>query len=692
MFQFRPAWYKKCPVIVCAQRNGTLTVGICLKRCTMKLEKEALQNQMISHLLWGVLCLMTFVATGLACTLQGSVDGNLEIHKVLQEARKAATGTPEGCNLLRRIARTQAKAGDMEGAVQTAADSPDSCSRYAFQEVNAVLGDVNRALQIAAGIGDDHAKTNALWAIVESQAAAGHVHVAEQAAVEIPDGTDWKATVLATVARAQIKAGDRRGALQTLEQALQAATHLRKDSRRASALEEIASAQAEAGDILGALTTVQQVPEAQKYHYVLHSDLMTQLAEAGDVKGALQIAAEIGNATVRDSAWQEIAAAQAKAGEMREAMQTADHIRGETEKANALRMIGAVQWSAGDHAGATKTFEQVLRTATHIQKPVDKWNTLSEIAEAQAETRDYRGAVQTADTILDEPAKDRALSAIAMIQVKAGDNERALRTAARARSNFVKPNVLWAIAQAQLKTGNVQGALETVASFPSNMQKASFICSTGAAQARAGDHAGVAKMVEMVLQTAATIQAGSEKANFLIAGASPIWGAQARVGDRTGATKTLEQTFQAVATIRLDIPERASALGVIARDQSGRSVVDYVGAAKTIEQALRTVDLIRESFKGKERVLANIAAAQAAVGDIHGAMQTFSGIKGEGDRGQALNAIARAQAKSGDLRGAYALATSQRSSSGKANALLDVAEGILDRGNAEQSRIVSVKR
>src|SRR5262245_48002149 len=115
----------------------------------MKLEKEALQSHMIWHTLCVALCWMTFVASD-AAHAQGGVNEVEEIHGVLRQASAATEGMREDCNLLTEIARTQAKVDDVELAVQTAAAiRDDGCSQYAFEQVNAVLGDVQKALRIS---------------------------------------------------------------------------------------------------------------------------------------------------------------------------------------------------------------------------------------------------------------------------------------------------------------------------------------------------------------------------------------------------------------------------------------------------------------------------------------------------------------------------------------------------------------
>jgi hypothetical protein len=189
------------------------TYGTRIVNDAVRVKKEKVVDTVALRLLWVALCWMTFTATGLA-SAQGSADETAEVRNILQQAREAAAGIPEDpeapqdCTLPTKIAEAQVKAGDVEGAIQTAAGiQNDWCKRTVFMRVNEAIGDVQRALEVAAGIQGDGAKAYFLLAIAESQTKAGDIQGAMQTAGGIQDDS-VKSSVLMSVARAQFKAGN----------------------------------------------------------------------------------------------------------------------------------------------------------------------------------------------------------------------------------------------------------------------------------------------------------------------------------------------------------------------------------------------------------------------------------------------------------------------------------------------------
>jgi hypothetical protein len=173
----------------------------------VRVKTEKVPNPRALHLLWVALCWMTLTTTGLA-SAQGSADEPTEIRNILQQAREAAAGISENCTLTTKIAEAQVKAGEVEGAMQTAVGiQNDWCKRTVFMRVNEILGDAQKALQIAAGNPDNRAKNYVLLAIAESQTKAGDLQGAMQTAGGIRDDS-VKSSVLMSVARAQFKTGN----------------------------------------------------------------------------------------------------------------------------------------------------------------------------------------------------------------------------------------------------------------------------------------------------------------------------------------------------------------------------------------------------------------------------------------------------------------------------------------------------
>jgi tetratricopeptide (TPR) repeat protein len=631
--------------------------------------KQRSLNHGAPHFIIFVLALFS-AATALADT-QGTVDQAIPVHNILRQSREAAAGGPEDCTLLREIATAQAKAGDIDGAIQTASGIKDDwCSRLAFENLDAVFGQVQNALKITDQIRDDRAKAYALLAIVKSQADVGHLDIAARAAAGIPHSrmrkTEWKTEAMAMIARVRSRT--------------------------------IASAQAKTGDIVNAIRTVKQAPFGRESD-AEYSSLVVQLIGVNDLKGAVRLITEMRDESARDSAWQEIARAQAKAGEVRAALQTVTNcIRDASRKAQALSAIAMTQATAGDKTGAREIFGKALQAAASVQPPDDKSESFGEIAVAQAEAGDIAGALATTHAIGHEAIERQTLHAIAEIRAKMGDIPGAIETAGLIPYASLRDASLVTIALTQYQTGDMHGAMDTIAGIQLNDLKAAGLSQIAQAQAKAGDRVGVAKTVEQTFRVIASIQPDSVRGNTIMCSVGPIARTQVRSGDRDGALRTLEQALQVAAAIPPTVVQKAWTLDMIGSAQ--RFAGDRAGAIQTFQQAREAAALLASSLRSNGAVLRSISMGQAKAGDIQGALQTFamtgsltsSEMTEEGGLGPVLQAIARAQAKSGDQHGAYALAESQISPLLKANTLLGLAEGTLERMNTAHSQTALLAR
>ncbi len=131
---------------------------------------------------------------------------------------------------LQAIAQTQVKTGERAAATRT----------------------LQQALSAATTIPDDAKKASVMRDIAEAQANAEDMKGAVQTAIAIRDSSE-RTSALKKAAETQVKTGDRATALQTLQQALLAATTIPENLARASALETIAELQTQAGDVQGTL-------------------------------------------------------------------------------------------------------------------------------------------------------------------------------------------------------------------------------------------------------------------------------------------------------------------------------------------------------------------------------------------------------------------------------------------------------
>jgi tetratricopeptide (TPR) repeat protein len=312
------------------------------------------------------------------------------------------------------IAAAQAKAGDVEGALRTAA----SVENVKDETLRQTAGD---------------AKALVLLDIAAAQAEVGDVKGALKTAegikhsFEIPS---FKVSALARIAIAQAKAGDRAGAEHTFRQALETINAFRQRIRTPD--EKF---------LLGGFVRISL------------QEIAVARARAGDFKGALETAAAIEDEVTKADALREIAKLQAKAGDQAAARSTCvqalgvmSKIEAHSLKVEALVEIAKAQAEIGDRPASAKTLEQALQaaSATYNFGP-EAHNT----ANARSESPQHR---QRRD----------ALTEIAVVQARAGDIKSALKTAGTIKGNSsdFQGSALQKIAEAQAEAGDVRGALE----------------------------------------------------------------------------------------------------------------------------------------------------------------------------------------------------------------------------------------
>jgi len=224
------------------------------------------------------------------------------------------------------IARAQAKAGDVPGALRSIASLPQGkpAARNVWIErdeglkriatAQAESGDVPDALELAESIQSAFWKDMAVMGIAEVQANAGDTQGALQTLARMKSGF-FKASALRENVSSRAKAED-------LPRALEVASSIEPPALALRPLVEIAEAQAKFGDCAGAARTVSRVLEAwavpqegsAENPSPLNSVVLIQ-TEIGDVPGALHIAGGLPNATLRAGALEKIAKIQAQAGD-----------------------------------------------------------------------------------------------------------------------------------------------------------------------------------------------------------------------------------------------------------------------------------------------------------------------------------------------------------------------------------------
>ena len=391
------------------------------------------------------------------------------------------------------IAEAQARAGDQAAAART----------------------LKEALRAAAGIQDNVVKAHVLQSIGRAQAKTGNLNDALKTAAALKKLGQAMPSAEARplpdlwLARAQLNfvltLGDiafAQAEQEYVKRALETASRIEDENSKNLVLRHIAVIQAKRDDVSGARQTLETITDNRAKEHAW-AEITRAQARAGDIEDAFRTAARIEWAVLRTDVFGTIAHAQAKTGDLagaattfEQALRTASAIKdGHRAKADAYRNIARAQAEVGDHAAAAKTFQRALKAATAIR--FDKWKkagAFTNIGLAQAEVGDLAGALQTAARIdkmkLKAPAltakmrsKARILTAIAEAQAKEGDLAASARTFEQARRaayaiHFVsllrqdeRADALSEISQAQARAGDVSRVLAWIADETSSYVK-----------------------------------------------------------------------------------------------------------------------------------------------------------------------------------------------------------------------------
>ncbi len=391
-----------------------------------------------------------------------------EPREILRRAKLAAAaigGSESRFAVLREIASTQSGAGDLSGASVTLRETreivmdfrdenPRNEAMIEIARYQARAGDIEGALKTAGLVWREGYRDSAMRVIVEAQLEKGHMQEAMNSAQR--NGTTHLTVRLMTqIAVAQAKAGDRAGATRTLEQARQVAAAVAQVWEKSQSSQFIATAQSKIGDLRGAQQTAENIQHPDWKEFALEGVAVAQ-AEAGDVPAAFKTAEGIRNDQRKALTLRAIGKVQAQKGNVQGALQTAAAIQNNLARAWVLRDVAAVQARA-------KEIKTALKTAASIQEDFIRAEGLREIAAIQLTSGDMPGALQSVATI-PRIGKSLALRELAAAQAKLGDVQSALRTAGSIQddSQAWQPWAFRDIAVAQAAAGDLQGAIRTV--------------------------------------------------------------------------------------------------------------------------------------------------------------------------------------------------------------------------------------
>lgn len=262
------------------------------------------------------------------------------------------------------VAVAQVDAGDISDADRTLADACMTGRDWGYERIAAAkaeAGDIAGAMQTAAGIEDIERKDSAYRRITEMQLKAANITGALTTVVEIGDPWEAACTYVA-IAKAQSTAEDNAGARKSLRLAYESATRIDNANSKDLVFPEIAFAQL----------------------YI------------GDVTNAARIAADMAEDRVGSSSdivrlYLSLARAQAKServADARDALRQATMVAAASKGSWANESycsIALAQAELGDFTGARDTVSHAILTAAENKEPETKWKACREIAKTEAQ-------------------------------------------------------------------------------------------------------------------------------------------------------------------------------------------------------------------------------------------------------------------------------------------------------------------
>lgn len=276
------------------------------------------------------------------------------------------------------LAATQAKAGDIEGALATADQIPpklrraDTARDNAFKAVSATqarAGHFDEALAMAERVSDRREKEKALIEIGKARVAKGDLAGALATAERIGKG-DERDTLLVEIIGAKARAGDVTGAIKD-------ANEIGYDSTKKAAFMAIALAQAAGGDADGAIATVKSIVGSRTADFCNVAVVLYKKDKAAAMKAMDEARSSVGTGGFEkpsdDSDRYEMARAYTAMGEFESAENSISLIHNPGMIPDADEMI-AVQMAA------TRGFTEAVAWAEKLKNPVSRCRAFTALA------------------------------------------------------------------------------------------------------------------------------------------------------------------------------------------------------------------------------------------------------------------------------------------------------------------------
>jgi RNA polymerase sigma factor (sigma-70 family) len=535
-------------------------------------------------------------------------------------------------------------------------------------------------------ISNESSRTWMLYFLDVSQAKAGLIDDAFKTAEAIESKTtSHQAQALATIAGEQLRRGDRKGALKTVEQL--------KETDKDYALSEFARVEAESGDFKKALETSAGIGNGFSRFQALCTIARGEL-KAGDKEGAreviqtaFELAKSLGdqragggrrgprenppvvnkNSGMRYSALSNIAWLQASAGDIKAAWQTIDLLEKGSFKDSAMVAIIKALADQGK-------IEEALKMVNDLEGKKDQG--FQQIALAQAKAKRFKEALTIA-TSLERNIRPDIFLQIGKMQARAGDLTGAADSFARALKDLDKPEVLWlkegyvigfgpmsvhsalmAYGESGLGKEGVEWANSQTSPFVKAVALAGLAEGVAKRQKRekeenehkSSDKHSLEEIKELLDQASKVVEEMKNAAEVQAYVFTKIGKVQSLIGNDKDAAKSFDQALMANRNVK-DLKGAG-----LREPKLLLQIADAQIQAGDFESALQTVESFFQGPGGnlehKNKFLAMVAIAQFKAGKEESAFKTCDKLR-DPTRQETLTALAKLQAQQGKAEKAF---------------------------------------
>ncbi len=480
---------------------------------------------------------------------------------------------------------------------------------------------------------------------------------AVQAVLAVPQKElrhDFKPDALANIAQAQIKLGDRTGALATLQSAYESIGHFDAkkkndmgDIELLGSLTQVAKHQSEAGDQAAARKTLDRV--VKLVDSLESHPIVEELVQITGTKEPKRKKHEM-NAFVRCELLLMVAEEQVALGDRNLAVATCRRALAVAEPQNGIlkpMVLTAVATSlhkAGDLAEARKVITLSRRLATELPDQEEREGALGYVTQAMAETGDFDGALQLTKSLKEYGAESAIRKIVdSFTEYVPGEgwfSTGGIKLTIGAESLKLKDSNASRIALPKL----VQFARE----IGNSLFQARTLSMLAHLQAKAGDYAGAIQTAESIPNIKRKDFPGPSDGYYdalkpcTLAIIAPL---QFENGDKAGAGERLHQAIMLTGAIEAADQKIVSQI-VIVRKQIECN--DLNAAKSLLRESIPLAQ--RQSEPLRSRGLAMLSLNQIKAGDATGARETIRSIRDYPglEKVHALNGLADLYAKKGD--------------------------------------------